>query len=185
MIHEQAESKWSFQSPVAHSCKLPNHLNSFHGGMFKLKAKCDAYSLLYLLSHFEWDGHTVHMLTPQHLPPPMTSTVKSSLFTHVHSSPLFLAARLHWCHTNSSRYINNAWTFSGQTSYTNILQAAFRVFEDLLKTMLLRAPVIVAFYNHTQQGLQMQAAQVVGASCMLFGGFLSYLKCVDSVSPTR
>ena len=29
---------WSCQSPVAHSRGLLNHLNSFHGGMFKLKA---------------------------------------------------------------------------------------------------------------------------------------------------
>ena len=74
---------------------LRNRLNSFHGGMFKLNTKFDADSLLYSLSHFECDGHTVHMLTQQHLPPPLTSTVKSSLFTHAHSSPLSLAARLH------------------------------------------------------------------------------------------
>ena len=39
-------------------------------------------------------GHTVHMLTQQHLLPSLTSTVKS-LFTRAHSSPLSLAARLH------------------------------------------------------------------------------------------
>ena len=50
-----------------------------------------------LLSHFECDGYTVHMLTQWHVPPPLTSTVKLSLFTHAHSSPLFLAARLHQC----------------------------------------------------------------------------------------
>ena len=54
--------------------------------MFKLNTKFGADSLLYSLSHFEWDGHAVHMLTQQHLLPPLTSTVKSSLFTHVHSS---------------------------------------------------------------------------------------------------
>ena len=43
--------------------------------MFKLNAKFDADSLLCLLSHFECDGHTVHMLTQGHLPPPRTSTV--------------------------------------------------------------------------------------------------------------
>ena len=42
--------------------------------------------------------------------------VKSSLFTHEHSSPLFLTARLHLCHANHSHYINNGWTFSRQTS---------------------------------------------------------------------
>ena len=38
-------------------CIIPesflNHLNSFHGGMFKLNVKYDADSLLYSLSHFE------------------------------------------------------------------------------------------------------------------------------------
>ena len=42
---------------------------------------------LYLLSHFECDSHRVHMLTQQHPPPTLTSTVKLSLVTHVHSSP--------------------------------------------------------------------------------------------------
>ena len=51
------------------------------------------------------------------LPPPLTSTVKSSLFTHAHSSSLSLAARLHQCYTHHFYYINNGWTFSGQTSY--------------------------------------------------------------------
>ena len=43
-------------------------------------------------------------------PPPVTSTVKSSLFTHAHSSPLSLAARLHHSYVNNSRFINNCWT---------------------------------------------------------------------------
>ena len=60
---------------------------------------------------------TVHMLTQQHPPPPLTSVAKSLLFMHVHSSPLSLAATLHQCCINHSRYINNGWTFSGQTSY--------------------------------------------------------------------
>ena len=62
--------------------------------MFKVNAKFDADSLLYSLSHFECMGHRVHMLTQGHLPPPLTSTVKSSLFMQVHSSPLSLAASL-------------------------------------------------------------------------------------------
>ena len=73
--------------------------------------------MLYSLSHFEWDGHTVHMLAQQHLPAPLTSTVKLSLFTHAHSSPLSLAARLHQCCVNRTHYINNGWTFSGETRY--------------------------------------------------------------------
>ena len=46
-----------------HSCSPLNHLNSFHRGMFKLNAKSDTDSLLYLLSHCECDGHTVHSCT--------------------------------------------------------------------------------------------------------------------------
>ena len=93
-----------------------NHPNSFCRGMFKLNKKFDANILLYSFSHFECSGHTVHMFTEQHLRT-LTSTVKSSLFTHVHSSPLSLAARLHPCCVNRSRYINIGWTFSGKISY--------------------------------------------------------------------
>ena len=53
--------------------------------------------------------------------PLLTGTVKSSLFTHAHSSPLSLAARLHRCCTNHSHYINNSWTFSRQTSYSVLI----------------------------------------------------------------
>ena len=68
MIHEHVLVV--IQLPlVDHSCGFLNHLNSFHGGMFKLNAKFDADSLLYLLSHFECNGHTVHMLTQWHPPP--------------------------------------------------------------------------------------------------------------------
>ena len=107
-----------------------NHMKSFSGGMFKLKTKLDADSLLYLLSYFECNGHTVHMLTEQQILPPLTSTVKSSLFTHGHSSPLSLAARLQRCHANCSPYINNGWTFSRQTS-----QLSLRCCSDLGKIL--------------------------------------------------
>ena len=80
IMHELSGCWWSCQLPVAHSCSLLNHPNSFHGRMFKLKAKFDADSLLYSLSHFECVGHTVHMLPQQCLLSPLTSTVKSSLF---------------------------------------------------------------------------------------------------------
>ena len=40
---------------------LQNHLNSFHGGMFKLNSKFDVDLLLCSLSHFECDSHTVHI----------------------------------------------------------------------------------------------------------------------------
>ena len=106
-------SWWSCQSPVAYRCGHLNHPNSFCGAILKLNAKFDADPLLYLLSHFECDGHTVHMLIQCRLPPPLTSTVKSSLFMYVHSSSLSSAARLYRWHTNCSCYINNSWTFSG------------------------------------------------------------------------
>ena len=60
-----------------------------------LNTKFYADPLLYLLSHFQCDSQTVHMLTQWCLQPLLTSTVKSSLSTHAHSSPLSLAASLH------------------------------------------------------------------------------------------
>ena len=103
--------------PVAHSCGLLDHLNSFHGRMLKFNSKFDVDLLLYSLSHFECDTHRVHMLTQWCLPPLLTSTMKFSLFTYVHSSLLSLAARAYQCHINHSCYIYNGWTFSGQASY--------------------------------------------------------------------
>ena len=50
---------------------LLNHPNSFCGGMFKLTAKLGCRCVA-LLSHFECDGHTVHMLPQQYLPSPLT-----------------------------------------------------------------------------------------------------------------
>ena len=73
-------SWWSCQWPVAHSWGLRNHPNNFHRGMFKLNTKFGANWLFCLLSHFECDDHTVHMLTQQHLLPPLTSRLKLSLF---------------------------------------------------------------------------------------------------------
>ena len=91
---------WSCQSAVAYNCSLLNHPNSFQRAMFKFNAKFEVDLLHYLLSHFECNGHTVHMLTQWHLLPPLTSTIKLSLFTHMHSSPLSWAVRLHWYHVN-------------------------------------------------------------------------------------
>ena len=82
--------------------------------MFELNTKFYADSLLYSLSHFEFDSHTVHTLTQWHLPHPLTNSVKLSLFTH---APVSLAPRLQQCHKKHSHYINNGWTFSGQTSH--------------------------------------------------------------------
>ena len=74
---------------------LLNQPNRFLGGMFKLNAKFDVDSLLYLLSYLECHVHTVHMLTQWHLLSPPTGTVKSTLLRHLYSNPLSLGARLH------------------------------------------------------------------------------------------
>ena len=106
-------SWWSDQLPVAHSCGLLSHPNTFRGRIFKLNAKFEADFFFYSLSNLKC--HIVHRFTQERLQSPLTSTVKLSLFTHMHFSPLSWATRLHWCCTN--HYINNGWTFSGQTSY--------------------------------------------------------------------
>ena len=93
--------------------------------MFKFNVKFDADSLLYSLSHCECGGHTVHMLTQWCLPPLLTTTMKSSLFTHAYSSPLSLVARLHLCVAYCSHYVNSGWTFSGQILY--FTEAVFRM----------------------------------------------------------
>ena len=60
---------------------------------------------------FECDNHTVHILTQRHLPPPLTSTVQSSLFKST------LLGWFYQSPANCSPYINHGWTFSRQTSY--------------------------------------------------------------------
>lgn len=109
---------------------LLNNLNSFRGGTFKFNTKFDADLLLCLLNQFECAGHTVHMLTQPCPVIPLTSTVKSSSSTHVHSSTLSLAARLHCCQANHFCYINNRWTFSRQTLYTFKKSVCFWIFLD-------------------------------------------------------
>ena len=66
--------------------------------MLKLNTVFDADSFFYSLSYFECKGHMVHVLNSIYCAP-LTSTVKLSLFMQMHSSPLFLAARLHQCHS--------------------------------------------------------------------------------------
>ena len=95
MMHERAcccDEAANHHLPIEGSGLL-NHLNSFHGEMFKLNAKFDADLLLYSLSHFGCDGRTVHMLTHWRLLPPLTSIVKSSLFICAHSSSSALSTK--------------------------------------------------------------------------------------------
>ena len=65
--------------------------------MFKLNAKFDADFLLYSLSHFECDGHTVHMLAQWASTAPIDeySEVIIVHMTRAYSSLPSLAARLH------------------------------------------------------------------------------------------
>ena len=69
--------RWSCQSPASHSCSFLNHPNSFCRGMFKLIEQFDADSLLCLLSHFECDSLTVHVLTQ------LESTILSDYYSEV------------------------------------------------------------------------------------------------------
>ena len=100
---------WSCQSPVAHSCGRLNHLNSFRGGMFKLNTKFNADLLLFsvilnaMATQYTCSLNGIYRL--------YWLVQWSLIVTHAHSSPLSLAARLHWCHANHSHYINNGWTF--------------------------------------------------------------------------
>ena len=105
------------QSPVAHSCSLLNHPNSFHGGLLKLNTTFDADSLFYMFSHFECYGHTVHMLTQWPLMPPLIRTVKSSFFTLAHSNPPSLPASLHQCQANHFHYISMVGHFPDSPEY--------------------------------------------------------------------
>ena len=60
------------------------------------------------------------MLTQQCLLSPVTNTVKSSLFMHMHSSLLSLAARLHQRHTNQSCYITMDGLFLDRPVYVGV-----------------------------------------------------------------
>ena len=133
------------QSPAAHSCGLLNHSNTFCRGMFKLNTKFGTDLLLYLLSHFECESHTVHMLIQQHLLPPLTSAVKLSLFTHALSSLLSLAARVHPCHANHSLYINHCQTFSWQTSYFNYINTILLALYFWIKLLKDDIPILSLF----------------------------------------
>ena len=101
-------------------------------------------------SFWMWWSHNIHAHSVVSTDP-MTSTVKSSLFMRVHSSPLSLAARLYQCCANHSGYINNGWTFSRQTwYYCNLLKPVksfwrFKVFSSLFKGVLVLK--LISFKN--------------------------------------
>ena len=72
------------------------------------------------LPFWMWPPHSTHAHSTVSTIPP-TSRGKLSLFMLVHSSLLSLAARLQWCRTNHSCYINNGSILGGQTSYISLL----------------------------------------------------------------
>ena len=72
--------------------------------MFKLNAKFDANSLFYsVILNGMATQYTCSLNGIYH--PHLTSTVRSLLFMHAHSSLLSLDARIHQCHANHSCYI--------------------------------------------------------------------------------
>ena len=91
MMHERARCH---DEAANHQMSIAAAFGVIQITSLELNAKFDADSLLYSLNHFKCDSHTVHMLTKWRLLPLLTSTVKSSLFTHAHSSPLSLAVRV-------------------------------------------------------------------------------------------
>ena len=94
------------------------------------------------------------MLTQQRLAPPLTSPVQLSLFTHAHSSPLSLAARLHWYCTTRSHYINNGCTFSWQTLYTQ---------HFLVYTHILLKHTQIIFHDRSHVGPQNKSSPIYQA----------------------
>ena len=82
-------------------------LSDFHTVQFSGSSGCFLF-LIFLLSFFWLCEEAKCIYLHLHLG-------QNSM--HAHSSPLFLAARLHRCHANHSCYINNGWTFSRETLY--------------------------------------------------------------------
>ena len=109
------KTAWDVVHDVAHCDKATNHQLSIAAAFWIIRIlsaeECSSLTQNLMQSHcstqsfwLPWPhstyAHSVCLL------PPRTSTVKSSLLTHAHSSPLSLAAWLHPCHANRSHYIN-------------------------------------------------------------------------------
>ena len=93
--------------PVASCLQLRPSESSEESSQRNVQAQCKMWCrFMALLAQSFWMrwSHSTQAHSKA-IPPPLTSTVKSSLFTHVHSSPLSLAARLHWCHANHSHIL--------------------------------------------------------------------------------
>ena len=119
-----ALSWWSCQSPVAHSWWIIWIVSAEVCSSLMQNLMQICCSTCSVILNMMATQSTCLMVSTT----PLTSTVDLSLFTHVHSSPLSLAARLHRCHPNCSCYINNSWNFSSQTLYA-ILSKYFLIID--------------------------------------------------------
>ena len=95
--------------------------NSFCRGKLKLNAKFDADSLLYSPSHFECEGHTVHMLT--HWSTTLTASYSEVVTVHTCTfQSIPLGCQVTSMSPNCFRYINTGWAFWGQIYRRKYLQ---------------------------------------------------------------
>ena len=90
---------------LANSFSLLKHSNTSFRGMLNLRQNltqihCSTHSVILNLTATQCTCSLNGVYQP-----PLTSTEKLSSFTHMHSSPISLAIRLHWHCTNHSCYI--------------------------------------------------------------------------------
>ena len=136
-LHENVIHEWSFCRDEAANHQLPiavafwiipilsaEECSSLMQNL--MQVRCSAYSVI-----LKCDGYTVHMLTQWCLPPPLISMVKSIIVHARASQSTPLGCQVTWCCTNCSRYINNAWSFSGHTLMYTYLEA--NVLKDLVQ----------------------------------------------------
>ena len=115
VIQEWARSREEAANHLLPRAAALNHMNRFHGGMFKLNTKFDAGPLLYSL--------VLNVMATQY-------TCSLSGIYHPHClvqwsrqcSRMRIPVHSPWLPgyidvTNHSHHVNNGWTFSGQTSY--------------------------------------------------------------------
>ena len=145
-------SWWSCQSPVAHSCGPLDHLNTFCGGMFKLKAKFDADLLLYFLSHFECDIHTIHMQSTASTTP--TDQYSEVVIVQACSfQSTLLGCQVASMSCKPFLYINNGCTFSRQTSYIHVYVYNIRnIYYQGIIGKFFRYNNVIVLYPHPFRG---------------------------------
>ena len=111
---------WSYQSPVAHSCDLLNHLNS--RGMFKFNAKFDTDSIALLTQSFwMWWLHSTCAHSKASTTPYWLVQLSHTIHECTFRSTLLGCRQVTLMSCKPFRYINNGWTFPGQITYVRIL----------------------------------------------------------------